>query len=167
LILATDVQYEDDSALVAGVLFKKWDSKEAHRCIVKPVMSVEPYEPGSFYKRELPCLTSLLDEVDEELEVIVVDGFVSLGMEQSKGLGMHLFETLGQKISVVGVAKKAFKDTPKVCEVFRGGSLKPLYVTSVGVPLEKAKTDIALMHGKYRIPALLKKADQLCRGIGS
>lgn len=165
MILAVDVQYEDNSALAAGVIFPMWSSTEPNRYITKSISGIEPYEPGAFYKRELPCILSLLEDVNEHLEIIVVDGFVTLGKEETKGLGMYLFEALNEKTTVIGVAKKAFKDTPKACEVYRGESLNPLYVTSVGLSLEKAISGVASMHGKHRIPTLLKKADQLCRGI--
>lgn len=165
MILAIDVQYDDDSALVAGVLFDKWPDAEPRRCLTKRVHDIKPYEPGNFYKRELPCIVSLLTEISECLEVIIVDGFVTLGQEPRKGLGMHLFDTLNGKTAVVGVAKKAFKDTPEICEVLRGKSSKPLYITAVGIDLEEAITAVSSMHGKHRTPTLLKMADQLCRGI--
>jgi deoxyribonuclease V len=63
------------------------------------------------------------------------------------------------------VAKRSFLDTPEACEVLRGSSEKPLFVTAVGMPLSDAKQYISVMHGKNRIPSLLKKVDQLCRGI--
>lgn len=153
--------------MVAGVLFQNWTSIEASKCFIKLVTDIEPYEPGSFYKRELPCILSLLEDISDDLEVIVVDGYVTLGQEHRKGLGMHLYESLDKKISVIGVAKKAFKDTPSECEVYRGASLKPLYVTSVGLCLEKSISYITSMSGKHRIPTLLKKADQLCRGVNA
>jgi len=164
LILAVDVQYHEDTALVAGVLFSSWESAEPHRCVITPVKKIVPYESGAFYKRELPCILALLDEVPEPLEVIVVDGFVSLGAEQNKGLGMHLYDALDQTTAVVGVAKQAFKDTPQECELLRGDSLKPIYVTAVGISLEEAVKNVASMHGKFRLPTLLKKVDRLCRG---
>ncbi|MCE2573743.1 endonuclease V [Motilimonas eburnea] len=163
--LAIDVQYVDDKAVVAGVLFRDWDCEHVYETIVKEVSPVAPYEPGSFYKRELPCILSLLDDVAESIETIIVDGYVNLGAEQAAGLGMHLYKALGETINVIGVAKKPFKDTPRDCEVFRGKSLNPLYVTAVGISLDEAKLAITKMHGKHRHPTLLKKADQLCRGI--
>ena len=164
MILAIDVQYEENSAVVAGVLFPKWSSTEPNRDMVKSVSGIEPYESGAFYKRELPCILSLLQDVNEHLETIVIDGFVTLGKEEKKGLGMYLYEALGEKISIIGVAKRSFKDTPKICEIYRGDSSKPLFVTSVGLSLGEAIAGVASMHGKHRIPTLLKKADQLCRG---
>lgn len=161
------MQYAENNALAAGVLFPSWDSDEIERVILKEINEIAPYEPGNFYKRELPCILSLLESVDEDLEVIIVDGFVSLGSEEKEGLGMYLYNAINRTIPIIGVAKKAFLDTPKECEVFRGTSIKPLFVTSIGVPLNEAKNLVATMHGKNRIPTQLKKVDQLCRGINA
>ena len=165
MILAIDVQYQEDSALAAGVLFSSWDSATPDSSIIKTIQGIAPYEAGSFYKRELPCILSLLEDIDEAISVIVVDGFVTLGADESKGLGMHLHNSLQNKIPVIGVAKRSFKDTPEQCELYSGDSARPLFVTVVGMTLEQAKAHIASMHGKHRIPTLLKRVDQLCRGI--
>ena len=163
--LAIDVQYDGNTAVAAGIIFPNWSSDELHRIIIKTVSDVAPYESGSFFKRELPCILLLLEEVTEELDAIVIDGFVTLGKENPNGLGMHLYNSINKTTPIIGVAKRAFIDTPTECEVYRGGSRKPLYVTSVGINLVDAKHYISAMHGKHRNPTLLKKVDQLCRGI--
>lgn len=165
MILVTDVQYAEDTALAAGILFNQWDEDIIEKKVVKHIIGVNPYEPGAFYKRELPCLLSLLAEIDEPLEAIIVDGFVTLGGDKDKGLGMHLYDSLGQSTPIIGVAKKSFIGTPKKCEIFRGDSEKPLYITTAGISLLEAKALVTSMKGIYRIPTLLKNADQLCRGI--
>ena len=166
VLLATDIQYSDNSAMAAGILFFNWKSKTVEQNITKQIDSIVPYEPGSFYKRELPCILEVLSDVDlQTLETIVVDGYVHLGATQKAGLGMHLYEAIDRAVPVVGVAKNRFAGTPERCEILRGISQSPLYVTSVGMPLETAKANIVGMHGKNRMPTLLKKVDQLCRGI--
>ena len=165
MILATDTQYGDDTALSAGVLFSKWTSDKVDHCIIKTIDKIEPYQSGSFYKRELPCILALLDDIHEQLEVIVIDGFVNLGHEAKDGLGMRLYDAIDRSTQIIGVAKKAFINTPKVCQLLRGTSQKPLFVTSVGIPLNDAKNHVKMMHGQNRIPTQLKKVDQLCRGI--
>jgi deoxyribonuclease V len=47
----------------------------------------------------------------------------------------------------------------------RGKSKNPLYVTAVGIDQRLAASYIARMHGKYRIPTLLKTADRISKGI--
>ncbi len=165
MLLATDIQYGDDSAIAAGVLFSSWLDAESAQTITRQIQGIEPYEPGSFYKRELPCLLELLSDVDlNALTAIIIDGYVMLGEAQTPGLGMHLYEAIDRAVPVIGVAKNRFADTPKDCEILRGDSQSPLFVTSVNMPLEVAKANIAGMHGDNRIPTMLKKADQLCRG---
>jgi len=163
--LVIDVHYENNSAIVAGILFEDWTTNEISRTILTTLNHVEPYEPGAFYKRELPCILELLKEVTEELNCIIIDGYVVLGEDQVDGLGMHLYHSMNQEIPIIGVAKKPFLGTPKDYEVFRGESKNPLLISSVGLSLEKSKTLVKSMHGKHRIPTLLKQVDQLCRGI--
>ncbi|MEB3230043.1 MAG: endonuclease V [Leptolyngbyaceae bacterium] len=173
MILAVDVHYEGDRATVAGILFEPWQTDTIAQALVKRIDAIAPYEPGAFYKRELPCILSLLSDVASPLNYIVIDGFVTLGAEQKPGLGMYLHHHLQQfplhnqiqPIPVIGVAKNSFMGTSKECKLLRGSSEKPLFVTTAGMDLTVAKTHILSMHGDYRIPTLLKKVDQLCRHI--
>ncbi|WP_299948707.1 hypothetical protein [uncultured Microbulbifer sp.] len=96
-------------------------------------------------------------------DIIVIDGYVVLGQELKPGLGMRLYEALDKKIPIIGVAKTAFKDSNSESEVFRGESKKPLYVTAVGIGDQIAKSYISSMHGKHRMPTLLKLVDRECR----
>jgi deoxyribonuclease V len=61
--------------------------------------------------------------------------------------------------------KRRFKDTETTAEVFRGESKNPLYVTTAGIDDEIAREFIQTMHGKHRIPTLLKRVDSECRAI--
>ncbi len=100
-----------------------------------------------------------------DFDLLIIDGFVHLGLDKRPGLGRYLWDKLGRTKPVIGVAKTAFKDTPPDTAVWRGKSLKPLYVTAVGIPLEEAKAKIRSMAGSYRIPTLLKRVDSLCRKL--
>lgn len=162
--LVLDVYYHpDDSATVAGILFEDWESDRVTRSLLKSIPQVAEYEPGQFYKRELPCLLALIDEVEQKLETVVIDGFVTLGADQRPGLGAHLFQQLGSETPVIGVAKSRFNETPTETEILRGSSQNPLFVTAMGIPLTEAQQKIQSMHGEFRIPTLLKQVDQLCR----
>jgi deoxyribonuclease V len=156
--------HDDNTATAAGILFSDWQSTEIEQIVIKQLDNIECYQPGSFYKRELPCILSLLDEVKQELEMIIIDGYITLGTSKKPGLGMHLYESLNKSTPVIGIAKNEFTDTPKECRLYRGNSKTPLYISSIGIPLSAAKSLVAKMHGKYRIPTLLKKVDQLSRG---
>jgi len=159
-----DVQYnENKNAVVASIGIKRWEDREISYFNTHLIEKIEPYEAGAFYKRELPCLLIALEGLNN-IECVVVDGYVWLKEESHYGLGMHLYEALERKIPVIGVAKNRFNQTPKKCELFRGKSKKPLYITSIGVELEEAKGYIAKMDGLYRFPTLLKKVDSLARG---
>ena len=163
MILSTDVFYSDGPAIAAGILHSDWTTDRVERVIVKRIDTVAPYEPGAFYKRELPCLQCVLEDVDYPLEAVVVDGFVALGPDQMPGLGRHLFDSIGRVTPVIGVAKTEFSGTPEECRLYRGRSRQPLYVTAAGMALVEAKVRIASMHGDYRIPTLLKMVDRVCR----
>ena len=166
MILATDVQYfEGNLAFVAGGLFVDWNSPSFAQTFVCSAGKVPPYESGSFFKRELPAILALLKEIDEKPRAIVVDGYCTLGSANRKGLGAHLFEALAGGIPIIGVAKNRFKDQPETCELYRGKSRTPLFVTAVGFSLTDAKRNIETMHGPYRQPTLLKEVDRLCRQV--
>ena len=161
MIAAFDVHYlEDNSAAVAVVLFSDYGDSEPSASFVQFLSEAADYVPGEFYRRELPCILSLLRRIKEAPDEIIVDGYVRLGSKH--GLGQHLFMSLDEKIPIIGVAKSKFKGAEAV-EVYRGRSKKPLYITSAGKDLQEASEKIRTMHGVHRIPTLLKHADLLAR----
>jgi deoxyribonuclease V len=163
MILAVDVHYHEDCAQVAGILF--WDWRDVWPAAERGLEceAAGAYQPGEFFRRELPCIERLLQEINEPLECIVVDGFVYLGRERRAGLGKYVFDALNGQVPVIGVAKTAYRDTPKTTQVFRGRSKRPLYVTAAGISDELARECILTMHGEHRIPTLLQRVDRLCR----
>ena len=165
MILATDVDYREDKAIAAGVLFQHWNDPAPSTEIITPIASVAEYEPGRFYKRELPCLLELLKQLAQLPECIVIDGYVYLGNERKAGLGKHLYEALQGRVPIIGVAKTRFQDTPQETEVYRGGSTRALYVTAIGLDEAEAKALVPQMHGQHRIPSLLKRVDQLSKTV--
>lgn len=160
---ALDVDYRDDgSARAALVGFRAWDDAGAAHESVARVARVEPYEPGAFYRRELPCLLAALRDAPSPPTCVVVDGHAWLRALDDPGLGARLWEALGRAVPVVGVAKQAFQDGVAV-PVLRGGSEKPLWVTAAGMDARDACRCVAVMHGAHRLPTLLKRADRACR----
>jgi deoxyribonuclease V len=121
-----DVDYRDAGAVAACVVFADWPAAQPARTYTIHLRQVEPYEPGQFYKRELPCLLEVLSRVTEPLEVVVIDGHVWLTAETDPGLGAHLYEALHRRSAVIGVAKSRFHGTGPAREVFRGRSHRPL-----------------------------------------
>jgi deoxyribonuclease V len=158
-----DVDYRDDHAIAACVLFRDWLDAEPVAEWTQPVVGIPRYEPGQFYRRELPCLLAVLARRLDEIQTIVVDGYVWLRDENSPGMGAHLYESLGRRIPIIGVAKTCFQSAGVAKAVVRGGSKRPLFVTASGLDLVAASACIRSMHGNYRIPTLLKRVDQLCR----
>jgi deoxyribonuclease V len=162
--LAVDVDYRDDgSAVAAGVLFPDWHSGAAEQTLTHRIANVAAYTPGRFFERELPCILALLEDCQIPPRTIVIDGHVHLDGLGAEGLGAHLFNALGGRVPVIGVAKSRFRDTPAEAEVLRGSSAKPLYVTSIGIPPDTARRLVRDMHGAHRIPTLLAAVDRVCR----
>jgi len=163
MIACLDVQYGQDTAHAAGVVFHDWADAAPVVEKVVTVTKVLPYVPGSFYLRELPCLLAVLKELPP-VEIVVIDAYVWL-VGGKPGLGAYLHAALGQKVTVIGVAKSLFC-YPGNLEVKRGKSGKSLYVTAAGVEAEQAAEWIRGMHGEFRMPTMIRRADQLARGVG-
>jgi deoxyribonuclease V len=162
MLACVDVDYRRAGAVAACVLFRAWADDRAIGERVDVIAEVASYQPGQFYRRELPCLLSVLEKVADPLETIVVDGYVWLADDQP-GLGAHLYEALGRRAAVIGVAKTRFAGAQAEA-VLRGGSRRPLYVSAAGLDRVTAAQCIEGMHGPYRVPTLLRRVDQLCRG---
>ncbi len=125
-----------------------------------------PYVPGQFYKRELPGILSVLPLVRAEPQVLLIDGYVWLSAGgaggQKPGLGAHLFQALGERVAIIGLAKTNFKASGAI-EILRGRSKRPLYVTAAGMDAQLAAGHVKSMEGSYRLPTLVRTADRLAR----
>lgn len=166
MIAALDVHYDEiaSSALAAAVVFRNWEDEEPLREYTVCCKGIAEYVPGQFFQRELPCLLAVLGVIQEPIQVVVIDGYVSLG--DKPGLGIHLWEALQRQKTVVGVAKTRFHSA-SAFELCRGSSKAPLFVTAVGIEFAEAAAKITAMAGPYRNPKLLKSVDQLARGMRS
>jgi deoxyribonuclease V len=162
MLVCLDVSYNENSACAAGVTFRDWsDAKPLDEKVVH-IQNVEPYQPGQFYRRELPCLLAILKKLPP-VDTAIIDGYVWLAGESRPGLGAHLYDALNQKVAVIGVAKTKFHGADHVSEVNRGSSKRPLFITAVGIQQKLAAEHVRSMHGDNRLPALLARADYLCR----
>lgn len=123
-----------------------------------------PYKPGAFFERELPPLMAVLHETSG-LDLLIIDGYVTLDPDGRPGLGHHVKEAL--EIPVIGVAKTAFQPATHAIEVYRGGSRRPLYVTADGLAPAEAADLVRAMAGPNRLPTALKRADTLSRSGSS
>lgn len=165
MILAFDTYYFDNKAKTVCLEFEDWSENKNFRIHTEIIDNVEEYIPGEFYKRELPCIISLLNQINlKNVDAIIVDGFVYLDDDKKYGLGGHLYEKLNKEIPIIGVAKTNFASIEKNKKpLLRGSSIKPLFITSIGMELEDAFHKIESMAGEFRMPILLKQLDRLTK----
>lgn len=161
---ALDVDYRGDGAVAACVAFRDWQDGEPTRIVRVAVPTPERYRAGRFYRRELPCLLTVLDEAGLKFDTIVVDGYVHLRPEVGTGLGARLAQALSYSTVIIGVAKSPLRIADRFTAIIRGRSSKPLFVSALGCPLEDAAREVQGMHGRYRIPTILRLADRCARG---
>jgi deoxyribonuclease V len=162
--LVMDVHLQGDTALVAAVAFDDWADFEGTKNYSLRIDHVEKPVKGELDLRELPWLLQLINTHGLEPEVIVFDGFVHLDAQETPGLGRRLHDTLGGRTAVIGVSKTGFKDTPAQFEVYREEETGPLIVTCAGIDLGAAKARIRTMHGRKRVPTLMKLAARIAKG---
>ena len=165
MILAVDTYYDKNKAKTVALIFENWNTPNYTNKYVEDIEISSEYVPGEFYKRELPCILSILKKVNLDfIEFIIVDGYVFLDDFQKYGLGGYLYESLNKKIPIIGVAKTKFAlNNKNKIEILRGESKNPLFITSIGIDLDSAKDFIIKMFGNYRIPKLLKELDQMTK----
>lgn len=165
MILAFDSYYYLNKAKTVCISFNNWSDNSDYSIYSEVKEGVEEYTPGEFYKREMPCILSLLEKIDkQDIEAIIVDGFVYLDDDFKLGLGGYLYKALDEQIPIIGVAKTNFATIVNLKKtLYRGDSKKPLYITSIGVDIDTATENIRSMSGKYRMPSLLKELDRLTK----
>ena len=166
MLLAVDVHYEDRATTVAGVGFATWAASEtAVELVLRDETAPEPYEPGMFYKRELPHLVRVVEAVRRHhaVEAVVIDAHVWLD-DDKPGLGAYLYEAFERAFSVIGVAKTSYRDGVAI-RIERGQSKSPLFVSAAGIKPDHAAEIVGSMHGPHRLPTLLKRVDQLARRL--
>nr|WP_321221700.1 endonuclease V [uncultured Psychroserpens sp.] len=161
MYLALDVHYKTNYAKSRGITFLTKDDEVSQNIIIEILNDIEPYQPGAFYKRELPCLLAVIARADlSNVEAIIVDGHVYIDNDGNYGLGGYLYRSLNHKIPIIGVAKRAFHtNIETTIKVVRGKSNNPLHVSAIGIDLLTAAQFIQNMHGKHRHPTLLKTLD--------
>lgn len=163
MIACVDVGYQNQSALAVCVTIRDWQAETPVSMHMVAIRKIEPYQPGAFYKRELPCLQAVLNKLATKPSLIVVDGYVWLDANGKKGLGAHLFDLLEGAIPIVGVAKNSFATATNAIKVYRGRSSKPLWVTATGTDETEAAALVKSMHGNYRLPTILSLVDRISK----
>ncbi|MBC8756536.1 endonuclease V [Kordia sp. YSTF-M3] len=164
MILAIDIHYKETYAKAVCVAFD-WADETPKKVYIDTISEVEPYIPGEFYKRELPCVLKVLAQTDlDSIEAIIVDGHVFVHNDKKYGLGGYLWEALDKKAPIIGVAKKSFINTEEVATpILRGSSENPLYVSCIGIDKETVLEKMKLLHGEHRMPTILKLLDTITK----
>jgi deoxyinosine 3'endonuclease (endonuclease V) len=164
MLLAFDAYYTETTTRLVAAIFDEWTDTEASEIRVWADGPAAPYQPGEFYKRELPLILKALEDFDPStIDAIIIDGYVYLNDQGRLGLGGHLYNELNERIPVVGVAKSYFRDNNAEA-VLRGESSKPLYVTALGISAKSAADHIRSMAGSYRMPDILGAVDRGTKG---
>jgi deoxyribonuclease V len=161
--LLVAVQLDGAQANAAAVAFEAWDEAEATKTYFSRIDQVGKAVRGELDLRELPCVMQLLSEHKLEPELILFEGFVHLDADDTPGLGHHLFQALGGKVPVVGVSKKSLPGLSAQFEVMREEETPPLIVTTAGLDIGAAKVRLRSMHGRKRVPTLMKLATRLAK----
>lgn len=161
--LIVAVHFEDAQATAAAVAFDAWDAAEATRTYLSRIAHVEPAVRGTLDLRELPCVMQLLREHKLEPELILIDGFVHLDADETPGLGQHIFHALGGSVPIVGISKKRLPGLTAQFEVMREEETQPLLVTCAGIDIGAAKARLRAMHGRKRLPTLMKLVARLAK----
>jgi deoxyribonuclease V len=164
--LAIAIHFDDAQAQAAAVAFDAWDTPEPTKTYLSHIAHVEKPARGELDLRELPCVMQLLREHKLEPELILIDGFVHLDADETPGLGQHLFHALGSLTPVIGVSKTGRPGLSAQFEVMREEETKPLIVTCAGVDIGAAKARLRAMHGRKRVPTLLKLVARLAKNAG-
>ncbi len=161
--LAVSVHRDGPGAMVAAVAFEAWDAPEPTRSYTSRIAQLEPAVRGELDLRDLPCVLQLLRDHALEPEVLLIDGFVHLDAKESAGPGQHLYHALGGRVAIIGVSKTPLPDLPAQFEVIREVEARPLIVTCAGIDLGAAKARLRAMHGKRRVPTLLKLVARIAK----
>jgi len=163
MIACFDVYYDQNSAYAAAIVFSDWADTLPDEHYELEIHDIGEYKPGSFYQRELKPITELIDLIPAPIKYFVIDAYCHLSDSYDPGLGQYLFQKLPPESVVIGVAKNRFRATTHAFELCRGGSKRPLFITSIGIDYRLAADCIKSMAGDHRIPLLLKKVDNLSR----
>jgi deoxyribonuclease V len=161
--LAVSVHPHGEGAWAAAVAFDEWGAPEPIRTYTSHIALVQKPARGELDLRDLPCILQLLREHKLEPDTIVFDGAVHLDTADTPGLGRHLYDALDARTAIIGVASKSMPALPAQFEVDREDEARPVVVTCVGVDIGAAKVRVRSMHGRKRVPTLLKLAARLAR----
>lgn len=161
--LLVAVQLEGGQASVAAVAFDAWDAAEATKTYGSRTAPVEKPTREGADPLKVQGVLQLLAEHRLAPELILIEGFVHLDADDTPGLGQRLFQALGGQVPVVGISKKSLPGLSAQFEVPREEETPPLVVTSAGLDIGAAKARVRSMHGRKRVPTLMKLVARLAK----
>lgn len=159
--LAVGFEVDGERAAAAGVVFDDWGAREPERSVATRLDGLPKPPRGEPDLRAVTAVLHLLRDHALQPDVIVLDGPVHLDADDKAGVGRHLHDALGGRVAVIGVAKSARPPLPAQFEVHREEEAPPVLVTCAGIDLGAAKARVRTMHGRKRVPTLLKLAARL------
>ena len=163
MIACFDVYYDQSCAYVAALTFSDWADTLPNEQYELEIHDIGEYNPGSFYQREYKPIKEIIKMIQAPIKYFVIDAYCYLSDSYDPGLGEYLFQKLPPESIIIGVAKNRFRNTTHAFELCRGGSDRPLFITSIGIEYRLAADRIKSMAGDHRIPMLLKTVDRLSR----
>lgn len=162
MLTAIDTWYGKDHSVTVAIAFTNWDEAAPQQTQTLVSAVTADYQPGEFYKRELPPILTILQVISWKPTLLIIDGYVWLDIGRP-GLGQHLYQAMNQAVPIIGVAKNPFYANRAAIPLTRGDSRKPLFITAAGIDSQQAAEHIRAMHGPSRIPILLKYVDRLSK----
>jgi len=158
LKLVLDVQLTPQGVQAAALSFDAWEAAEPTRSHSLLLPLAEPPKPAERGPLRLQCVAQLLRERQLAPGLIVIEGLVHLDAQGTPGWGQQLADALGGGVAVIAISKAAAKDWPAQFAVQREDEAAPVIVTCAGIDIGAAKARVRAMHGKRRVPTLLKLA---------
>jgi deoxyribonuclease V len=167
LILA--VRHDEDASVAVAVGFDDWAASEPVRSYTSRVPAPPADAAAKAPKvdrttRDIVAWSQLLREHALAPEALLIDGLVDLDASgDTPGPGRRLFDALAGRVPVIGVSKSAMPGATTQFEVHREEEAAPLIVTVAGIDLGAAKARVRAMHGRKRVPTLMKLAARLAK----
>lgn len=181
-IMALDVQYHGDLAYVAATM-QTWPEPEIKTWVGYSLVKLS-YQAGLFCFREGPILYNFIQHLAQKAypfpDWIVVDGH---GIAHPRRFGVASFVGLALNLPTIGCAKRSLLSFSGSPDKKQGSTLdillkketvgyalrtqedvKPIFVSPGHlIDLESSKDTILSLGGEFRIPDLLRLADQAAR----
>lgn len=111
MILAFDTYYYGETAKSVCLCFNNWLDSEPVTTYEEIICGISEYEPGLFYKRELPCIMSFLKKVELTcIEFVIIDGYAILDDYGKKGWVTYCLKSLKGEFQLLDLRKQNFTE---------------------------------------------------------